>query len=94
VQEVFSNSRTARIVAARQMIVVIARQLTPLSFPEIAKAMGRPNHSSVFTMHSRWARRVRNSAFDVSEFVTTTTGNRTPENALREAMAKIQRTAA
>jgi chromosomal replication initiator protein len=47
------NGRHRRVVLARSVVVHLARRLTTLSFPEIARAMGRPNHSSVITAHNR-----------------------------------------
>ncbi len=47
------KGRHPRVVLARAIIVHLARRLTTLSFPEIARAMNRPNHSSVITAHNR-----------------------------------------
>lgn len=47
------KGRHPRVVLARSIVVHIARRLTTLSFPEIARAMNRPNHSSVITAHNR-----------------------------------------
>ncbi|MCB9845769.1 MAG: ATP-binding protein [Phycisphaeraceae bacterium] len=51
--ELMGRGRHRRVVAARALCVAIARELTNLSYPEIARAMGRPNHSSVITAHQR-----------------------------------------
>jgi chromosomal replication initiator protein len=40
-------------VLARSVTSFICRKLTTLSFPEIARAMGRGNHSTVITAHRR-----------------------------------------
>lgn len=47
------KGRHKRVVLARSIVVLLARRLTTLSFPEIARAMGRPNHSSVITAYNR-----------------------------------------
>ena len=47
------KGRHKRVVLARAIVVHLARRLTTLSYPEIARAMGRPNHSSVITAHNR-----------------------------------------
>lgn len=47
------KGRHKRVVLARSIVVHLSRRLTTLSFPEIARAMGRPNHSSVITAHNR-----------------------------------------
>ena len=47
--EILGQSRRRRTVEARSLVMYLARQLTPLSFPEIAAAMGRSNHSTIVT---------------------------------------------
>ena len=50
----FSGSgRHKRVVLARALTVQLARELTTMSYPEIARAMRRPNHSTVITAHQR-----------------------------------------
>lgn len=41
------------MVLARGLSALLAREMTNLSFPEIARAMGRPNHSTVITAMNR-----------------------------------------
>lgn len=53
--ELRGTGRHPRVVLARGLIVHLCRALTTLSFPEIARAMGRPNHSSVVTSGKRLA---------------------------------------
>jgi len=45
--ELLGQSRSRRIVEARALAVYLVRKLTPMSYPEIAAAMGRSNHSTV-----------------------------------------------
>ncbi len=47
------KGRHPRVVLARSVTSFICRKLTTLSFPEIARAMGRGNHSTVITAHRR-----------------------------------------
>src|SRR5262249_39963932 len=47
------KGRHPRVVLARSLCSFICRKLTTLSFPEIARAMGRSNHSTVITAHRR-----------------------------------------
>lgn len=47
--EFLGRGRTARVVLAREMTVVIATRVSNRSFPEIARAMGRTNHSTPLT---------------------------------------------
>ncbi|MFN0133532.1 MAG: DnaA ATPase domain-containing protein [Phycisphaerales bacterium] len=53
--ELRGTGRHPRVVLARGLIVHLCRAMTTLSFPEIARAMGRPNHSSVVTSGKRFA---------------------------------------
>lgn len=47
--EVLGNGRHRRVVVARGVSAYMMRQVTTLSFPEIARALGRRNHSTVAT---------------------------------------------
>lgn len=53
VQEMMGVGRHPKVVLARSVISLLARRLTTLSFPEIARQMGRPNHSTVITAQKR-----------------------------------------
>lgn len=50
-----ARTRHKRVVLARALITHLARQLTTMSYPEIARAIGRPNHSTVITAYQRLA---------------------------------------
>ncbi len=52
------KTRHPRVVMARAIITHLARQLTTLSYPEIARAIGRPNHSTVITAFQRFAKQL------------------------------------
>jgi len=56
--EVLGRGRHKRVVLARALIVHLAKELTTLSYPEIARAMNRPNHSSVITARQRIERQI------------------------------------
>lgn len=58
---VYDTGRHARTVAARQLIVVLARKLTLMSYPEIAIAMRRRSHSAFWGMERGWNWRVENN---------------------------------
>ncbi|MFT5423617.1 MAG: chromosomal replication initiator protein [Phycisphaerales bacterium] len=47
--EFTGRTRVRRVVLARSLAVLVARKHTNLSFPEIARAMQRNNHSTVIT---------------------------------------------
>jgi chromosomal replication initiator protein len=52
------KTRHRRVVLSRALITHLARQLTTLSYPEIARGIGRPNHSTVITAHQRLAKQL------------------------------------
>ncbi|MFM7052275.1 MAG: DnaA ATPase domain-containing protein [Planctomycetota bacterium] len=54
-EDLVGRGRHQRTVVARGVVAHLARELTTHSFPEIARALGRPNHSAVHTA----ARRLR-----------------------------------
>jgi len=51
-------TRHKRVVLARAIVTHLARELTTMSFPEIARAIGRPSHSTVITAHQRLAKQI------------------------------------
>ncbi|MGB0767550.1 MAG: DnaA ATPase domain-containing protein [Phycisphaeraceae bacterium] len=53
-----SSSRHKFLVLARSLSVYLARELTTMSYPEIAHAMGRKNHSTVITADQRLRRQI------------------------------------
>jgi chromosomal replication initiator protein len=52
------RGRHKRVVLARAMSAYLARSLTTLSYPEIARGMGRPNHSTVVTACQRITKQI------------------------------------
>ncbi|NRA56620.1 MAG: ATP-binding protein [Phycisphaerales bacterium] len=56
--EFTGRGRHRRVVLARALVALISRQLTTASYPEIATAMGRPNHSSIITAVRRIERQI------------------------------------
>ncbi|MGD9690683.1 MAG: DnaA/Hda family protein [Phycisphaerales bacterium] len=57
--EVLSSGRHALVVLARALCVLAARETTSMSYPEIARALGRPNHSTVITAFQRIGRQLK-----------------------------------
>ena len=51
--EIMGKSRNRAVVQARSMSVYLARQMTSMSYPEIAAALDRSNHSTVITANKR-----------------------------------------
>lgn len=56
--EVLSASRHQRVVLARGMVGLVARAVTSHSYPEIARAIGRRNHSTVITACRRLEKQI------------------------------------
>ncbi len=66
--EVLGNGRHKRVVLARSMVALLARRMTTRSFPEIAKDLRRPSHSSVVTACKRLGAQIeRNEHADAGE---------------------------
>lgn len=59
--DVLGSGRHRRIVLARGLIAYLGRELTTHSFPEIAQALGRKNHSTIHTAHHRLREQVANN---------------------------------
>ena len=57
-EEVLSSSRHQRVVLARGMVGLVARAVTSCSFPEIARCIGRKNHSTVITACKRLEKQI------------------------------------
>ena len=55
--DIFGSGRHKAVVLARVLIVAAARRATILSFPDIARVMGRPNHSTAVTEWNRYRER-------------------------------------
>jgi chromosomal replication initiator protein len=51
--DLLGSTRHHRVVIARAVVSYLARELTTLSFPEIGRALGRRNHSTVLTASRR-----------------------------------------
>lgn len=54
--EVRGRGRRDQVVLARGLISLLSRRLTDLSYPDIARAAGRRNHSSIITAEDRLSR--------------------------------------
>lgn len=51
--DVMGKSRHPRVVAFRAIATLLMRKHTAMSYPEIARDIYRPNHSTVITAHYR-----------------------------------------
>jgi chromosomal replication initiator protein len=59
VGEIYGKGRHQRVVLARSLAAYLSRQLTTQSYPEIARALGRPSHSSVLMAARRFGDGIR-----------------------------------
>lgn len=60
-----SDGRMPRQVAARRVVTVMCRHFTTMSYPQIAALIGKPNHSTVITTIQAARRR---DALDLAEY--------------------------
>jgi chromosomal replication initiator protein len=58
-QVVLGPSRHRMVVLARSVIIFLARQLTTMSYPELARALHKPNHSTIVTAAQRIEEQVK-----------------------------------
>ncbi len=81
-QDIRGKSRTATFVFWRSMTYYLGRKLTSLSYPELAYAMGRKNHSTVHTAVKNMqifleqgdtTRKVGSESVEVSELIESLT---------------------
>lgn len=59
-EEVMGRGRHKRVVMTRALVTLLSRRMTTASFPEIARVLGRPNHSTVITALRRIEGQVAN----------------------------------
>jgi chromosomal replication initiator protein len=57
--QVTGRIRRSHVVLARSILIHLAYELTPMSYPEIAAIMGRPNHSTIVTAAQRIKKQLR-----------------------------------
>lgn len=86
-----SSSRHKFLVLARSLSVYLARELTTMSYPEIAHAMGRKNHSTVITADQRLRRQIQ---ADQPIMLPAGAGSVTPSELAASLSREAQRSAA
>lgn len=57
--DVFGRTRHRRVVLARTLISYLSREMTTRSYPEIARAMRRPTHSTIVAARQRFVVKIR-----------------------------------
>lgn len=58
-EQVTGRVRKTHVVLARSLLIHLVYELTPMSYPEIASVMGRPNHSTIVTAAQRIKKQLR-----------------------------------
>ena len=82
------SSRHKFLVLARSLSVYLARELTTMSYPEIAHAMGRKNHSTVITADQRLRRQITD---DQPIMLPAGQGTATPSELAASLLREVQR---
>jgi len=85
------NSRHRDVVLARSVTAYLARKLTTRSFPEIARAMGRSNHSTIVTASQRVERQLAENASVVVRDADTPVSLRYIVDSLRNALTRARK---
>lgn len=94
-EKFFSNGRAMKTVVARELVVALAQKHTRLSFPEIARQMRRPNHSTTYAAISRWERRLEAARRgDQSALILIDGAAVDPKKVYEAIAADLERTAA
>ncbi|MCB9860705.1 MAG: ATP-binding protein [Phycisphaeraceae bacterium] len=58
IRDVHGRGRHPRVVLARAVVTRLARRLTPMSYPEIARGLARTNHSTFITADKRLGQQI------------------------------------
>lgn len=87
-EEVTGRVRKAHIVLARSLMIHLAYELTPMSYPEIANAMGRPNHSTIVTAAGRIKKQLK---ADKVVLIPGQPGETTPSRLLEQLRQAVTR---
>ncbi len=61
VSRIVSNARHKKVVLARSIAAYLIRQMTTMSYPEIAMTMSRKNHSTIIAAYKRVDTLIRNN---------------------------------
>ena len=57
--QIMASDRHRHLVLARSLTVYLARQLTPMSYPEIAAGLGKASHSAIVAADQRIAAQLK-----------------------------------
>ncbi len=86
--DVRGKSRHRRIVLARSLAAYLARQLTTMSFPELARALGKGNHSTIITASRRIENQIAaRQALNLSGDLRCTTADQLAEELRRRVVS-------
>ncbi len=89
-RQVIGSCRHKSVVLARTLTIHLARELTAMSYPEIAGAMNRSNHSTIITAAQRMRKMI---AANQSIILPNEMTERTPAELIEQLKRKIIRSA-
>jgi chromosomal replication initiator protein len=86
------TGRHKLVVLARALTVHLARKNTSASFPEIARAMNRPNHSSIITALQRLQKQIEGDVpVEAREYLSHTLGSMNTRALVEQVAQDVQR---
>jgi chromosomal replication initiator protein len=87
-EQVTGRMRKTHVVLARSLLIHLAYELTHMSYPELAAAMGRPNHSTIITAAQRIKKQLK---ADKPVLLPGQPGETTPSRLLEQLTQMVQR---
>ncbi len=90
-EQVTGRMRKSHVVLARSLLIHLTYELTPMSYPEIAAAMGRPNHSTIITAAQRIKKQLKQDDPVLVPGMSAGAGETTPGRLLEELRQIIKR---
>lgn len=58
---VHTNNRKQDVAAARQVAAFLIREMTPLTYPEIARVLGKKNHTTILYAYNKIDKRIKDN---------------------------------
>lgn len=87
-EQVTGRMRKSHVVLARSLLIHLTYELTGMSYPEVAAAMGRPNHSTIITAAQRIKKQLK---ADQPVLLPGQPGETTPSRLLEQLKQMIYR---
>ena len=90
-EQVTGRMRKTHVVLARSLLIHLTYELTPMSYPEVAAVMGRPNHSTIITAAGRIKKQLKEDKPVIVPGLSELSGETTPSQLLRKLRDMIKR---